>query len=317
VSELEARTDQAMQARRAFTLVELLVVIFVIAILIALLLPAVQAAREAARWLHCANHFKQVALAVHGYAAGHKEWLPMRFAAAFDDKSRPVRAERGTPILSFSWRTTMLPFHEQQALFDRIDFDQTALSSVNLPVARTRLDIHLCPSGPGGPRILANAKSRAQSDRVWEGVNLALSDYRAVTFVARDAGQRPGCWGDELMEDGHDRPPSLRDITDGLSNTLFLVEQGGFPDKHRDGAVTENYWMWTGPWTSPDETLIGAGRRVNETNFLAIFSFHAGGAYVAMADGSAHFLNESVEPAVIEALATREEGEAINDKHWR
>src|SRR6188472_508780 len=90
--------------RRGFTLVEVLVAIFIIAILIALLLPAVQSAREAARRVQCANHLKQVGLAVHNYStqAGRGDVLPY-----FE-----------SPRWAFvSWRVYVLPFLEQSATY--------------------------------------------------------------------------------------------------------------------------------------------------------------------------------------------------------
>ena len=60
-----------MQTRRAFTLVELLVVIVIIAILVALLIPAVQGARGATRRTLCANNLKQVSLAVLEYSSAN------------------------------------------------------------------------------------------------------------------------------------------------------------------------------------------------------------------------------------------------------
>ncbi len=313
--------------RRAFTLVEVLVAIFIIAILIALLLPAVQAAREAARRMQCANNLKQLALAVHAYAAGNRDFLPMLVPASFDWKLRPIRGGAfyrvsGNTPQSFSWKATLLPYHEQQALFDRIDFGQGALTQANLPVARTLMSIHLCPSGPGGSRVVKdvsaiNPNNTAQTT-VWSDVNAVLSDYRAVAWV-KGHPDYLGCWGSSVTEIGTEQNlPALRDVTDGLSSTILLVEQGGFPDRY-DGKenVEPNYFRWSGGWISWDDAYIGWASGINRSNAGYVFAFHSGGANVAMADGSVHFLQESIDPAVLKALGTREEGEAIRDQDWR
>ena len=100
---------------RAFTLVELLVVITIIGILIALLLPAVQSAREAARRLQCTNNLKQLGLSFHlhheqkGYLPnGHYYPVP------------PIPNNHGT---GSSWFPHLLPYIEQQNLYDKIDWE--------------------------------------------------------------------------------------------------------------------------------------------------------------------------------------------------
>ena len=121
--------------RRAFTLVELLVVITIIGILIALLLPAVQAAREAARRMQCANNLKQIALALHGYHEVHGS-LP--YAAGSCCYGNPEAA-------GGIWPTMILPQLEQQGLYNQIDFTKY-MKDLPATVVTTVISTYVCPS---------------------------------------------------------------------------------------------------------------------------------------------------------------------------
>ena len=101
--------------RRGFTLIELLVVIAIIAILVALLLPAVQQAREAARRSSCKNNLKQIGLALHNYHDTHRVFPPGQIRGR--NPSTGVECGNG-----FSWGAMLLPFLEESAVYDGLDF---------------------------------------------------------------------------------------------------------------------------------------------------------------------------------------------------
>ena len=112
--------------RRAFTLVELLVVIAIIGVLVALLLPAVQAAREAARRSQCTNNLKQLGLAVHNFHDTHQRLPNSTHQMLFRDPNRvsdPAvhpRDQWGNGRDRWSYACVLLPFMEQQAIYDEL-----------------------------------------------------------------------------------------------------------------------------------------------------------------------------------------------------
>ncbi len=116
---------------RAFTLVELLVVIAIIGILVALLLPAVQKAREAARRTECLNNLKQIGLAVIMHEDARRSYPNGRESSLQD---------------SVSWAFRLLPYMEEQAMFDAHDFTRRVDDPVNAPSMRTPVSSYFCPS---------------------------------------------------------------------------------------------------------------------------------------------------------------------------
>ena len=127
------------QKHTGFTLVELLVVIAIIGILIAMLLPAVQSVREAARRTQCMNNLRQIGIATISFHDANDAFPPARTTTS--NQVLPIFSRTGPD----SWFVRILPFIEQNNLFQKWDLtqeyadqDETAFS--------TPIEVFLCPS---------------------------------------------------------------------------------------------------------------------------------------------------------------------------
>lgn len=227
---------------RAFTLVELLVVIAIIGILIALLLPAVQAAREAARRSQCTNNLKQLALACHNYADTNKVFPPRQTGTGiYWGTSPPANTQR------MSGWVSLLPFYEQQALYDQISAPLTvgatsypawglspASHTPAYPLWLVQINALLCPSDGA----IANKPANAQG---YNNYRFCVGDNINRTW-ARDRPDNRGIFG-------KDSKVSFGSITDGTSNTIMLSERlfGNDVTRIEQGIATAGTgWQTTG-----------------------------------------------------------------------
>jgi prepilin-type N-terminal cleavage/methylation domain-containing protein/prepilin-type processing-associated H-X9-DG protein len=220
--------------RRGFTLIELLVVIAIIAVLISLLLPAVQAAREAARRAQCVNNLKQIGLAIHNYVSSF-EALPPAGSSHF-------MPGEGWPRNCFSMKVRLLPFMEQQAVFNAANFsldaewsngsepnDGGGWQTANFTVKAIRIGSYLCPSdGRKG-----NRNNRVYNWGAWDasqqanycennGGNRYLLSYQpnGISYWHGSTPDSGRGWFETFVR----QTVGLQQIPDGLSMTAFFSE---------------------------------------------------------------------------------------------
>ena len=212
-------------------------------VLVGMVLPAVQQVRAAARRTQSMNNMRQHTLAMLNYESAHGHFP----AQANYDK-------RGKPLLS--WRVHILPFIEQQALYDQFHLDEPWDSPHN--------------------KKLIN-----QMPMIYQSPTVAPDNGKTVYLGIEGEGMMFG-----------KEPRKFADITDGSSNTALAVEVDF------ENAV---------PWTQPADFKMDKNNPLN-----GIGRINPGGFIVTFADGSVHFISNSVDPETWKNLLTIGDGNIVS-----
>jgi prepilin-type N-terminal cleavage/methylation domain-containing protein len=300
-----------------FTLVELLAVIAIIGLLVALLLPAVQSARESGRRTHCSNNQRQLGLAVlrhvdqYGqFPRGQETWM---------NNCDNTRSGAGICNERWSWFLRVLPFIEQQSLYDQqwayyssMDWLITPYCSYqNLPGKTSIVPTFMCPSDRASPKT--------QTGLSWPGNNQGFHgnyvlNSGTTSFNPTGPASSASLAG-IVFPFSRITPARVRD---GLSKTLLSSEIILVPDV-RDGGddvrgrynnvihagalfSTQNPPNTTVPDTIPwgslcaQNTVPRAPCLSSDVNIIVhARSYHDGGVVASMADGSVRFVADAVD----------------------
>lgn len=334
-----------IRSRRGFTLIELLVVIAIIAILIALLLPAVQQAREAARRTQCRNNLHQIGLAIHNYHDVSRSF-PFGWMLGNDFNA----SSWGVQILPHldqaplwnQWDSNV-PAWNEAAVFGK---GPAASIQGNLDVIATPLPVYVCPSTPlterddydyngaGFPITFTASRSDYISTN---GVRAGLA---AVAYAGNAGGDRGGVLeyaGGNPVGGNNDPITRMRDVRDGTSNTIIIGERVGgariYKQRQLDATLTAalggtngggwgdilngEHWIAGSLFDGTPSPFApnGGPCGINCTNARGggLYSFHTGGAFVLLCDGSVTFISQNIDTYVFAGLITRNKGEIIGE----
>ena len=317
---------------RGFTLIELMIVIAIISILIALLLPAVQAAREAARRVGCGNNLEQIGMALHSYEIAHTA-LPI---------GSSTELGFGT-----SWWPRLLPQLEESALYQQLNLrisnaGYPALATVNGQAANgVILATMRCPSSAIPPTIAVEPFQICLPSYV--GIagttnDPGLFEARVTPCCSPTPTGQISAGGVFVTNSAIRR----RQVLDGISKTICVGEESDFavdtlgrlrnidagypigwlvgttglgtPPNYRDS--------WNSTQPAPSAWNITTIKYLPNTRTFELpgvkdnprgpnnplSSRHPGGVLVLLLDGSAHFINDTMDLLLLRQLATRDDG---------
>lgn len=301
-------TRSPLASARAFTLIEMVVVIAIIGILAGLLIPAIQTARESARRSQCSNNLKQIGLAIHGYHDSHG-CLPPGYMKSFDPRYVGLDPPCATALVDKSFLVLILPGMEQSALYNSINQMLNIESRENRTVQPIAVSTYACPSDPGAgyprPMAMRGLIDRGLADP-GEQLEAVFTSYEACFgsyFVAAEPTADNGCTIDpralEQINGAFGRAPvRLSSVRDGLGQTIFVAERATTPMREWDEMLYQRCgWYYSG---SLQDTLFtgffppNAFRKAESPFPCGASSLHPGGLNLLMGDGSVRFMADTV-----------------------
>jgi prepilin-type N-terminal cleavage/methylation domain-containing protein/prepilin-type processing-associated H-X9-DG protein len=290
-----------MRTHRAFTLIELLIVVGIIAVLISLLLPAIQSARELARRAQCSNNLLQLGIAIGNYASTNGVLPP----GVVNDKGPVFNLPHG---YHHGWAVRILPYIGQDNVYRRFNFDESVYTAGNFTARDVHISTFLCPSNGGrasinyagchhdveAPIAADNhgalfLNSHVRFDDVTDGcaqtILLGESIYDALTLLGWSSGTRA-----TLRNTGHP--------LNGASSALrSLAKTAYLSDAERLAALEK----MTEEGVIPDDFVGGFS------------SSHPNGANFLFCDGSVRPVKNTIDTRVYQHLGNRNDGELVSD----
>jgi hypothetical protein len=198
------------------------------------------------------------------------------------------------PDERLSWLVSLLPYLEEETLYKQFDPSSGRAGKNNQRSSATPVKIFICPAQP-----------KREPNAPW-----AYSSYVGIAGVGADAASLP-------LEDkrcgvfGYERHVMMQDVKDGVNSTLSILET----------ALENGHWDAGGsatvrPIDSEQEPYIGEDRPFGiDHRQPSLGSFHFARqplvTNAAMLDGSVRTLQASINPRILEALATIAGNESI------
>jgi prepilin-type N-terminal cleavage/methylation domain-containing protein/prepilin-type processing-associated H-X9-DG protein len=343
------RSSSSATARGAcllqgFTLVELLVVIAIIGVLVALLLPAVQAAREAARRTECTNKMRQLGIALQNHHDVRKQFPrgsqgrdpgdpALAFWPAAQRNADPLNKARRAFTIG------LFPFIEEGTKFAQYDFKaasyQAMVTGADTPFTVSQ-PAFTCPSDEPVRADLCDS-GNARDFKGNYGVNWGPGNYGCQAYDPADPAADP-CMTSMMPRDLRATPAlyhgapfhidygaNIKEITDGTSNTLALIEMVQVPQNTGDCDRRGRIWnddtscyqimTWATPNSSESDRMSSAhcdsrngylctpGTTAVQARLMGR-SRHTNGVNVTMCDASVQFISDSIDLLAWKALST-------------